>query len=144
MILEYDMLVSIPKYSPPCPISQVMVLIEGGALGSLGLPDPDLYDRGAEEGYHCGFLTFYWKALSMLYRNQCINILNCNSVTSGWNRGGLSLCADSYVSWHISYMSIIFQLYRPSNIQAAISEKLNITSDETPAGLHFSVDANRR
>lgn len=33
MILEYNILVSIPKYSPPFPILHVMVLIEGGALG---------------------------------------------------------------------------------------------------------------
>lgn len=40
-------------------------------------------------------------------------------------------------------MSIVLQLYRPSNVQSAISEKLNIISDETPAGLRFSVDAKQ-
>lgn len=69
MILEYNILVSIPKYSPPYPILHGLVLIEGVPWGCLGLPDADMNDRGAKEGHQCGFLTFYWKAVSMLYRN---------------------------------------------------------------------------
>ena len=96
----------------------------------LGLFDPNVCYMGAKEGHILAFSFF------ALFPNRYHLILiksNCNSVTGSWSTWGVSLYADSYSSRYFWYTSIIFKLYRPSDIHLAVGEmKLNIVFDKIP------------